>query len=102
MQLFDQIVAWLVPFLAGGAVSGIALAVKWGRALIGGVRALLRADLNRIHTEYVQAGRPVTLALKNEADDIYAAYHALGGNGVGSELHQQILEAHAGRSPSGE
>lgn len=100
--VLQDLIDWLVPFLAGGVASGIAFAVKWGRALIGGVRALLRADLNRIHTEYVQTGRPVNLALKDEADDIYAAYHALGGNGVGSELHRQILEAHAGRSPSGE
>ncbi|AXM91493.1 hypothetical protein CJD48_04795 [Bifidobacterium bifidum] len=76
--VLQDLIDWLVPFLAGGAASGIALAVKWGRALIGGVRALLRADLNRIHTEYVQTGRPVNLALKDEADDIYAAYHALG------------------------
>lgn len=37
--VLQDLIDWLVPFLAGGAASGIALAVKWGRALIGGVRA---------------------------------------------------------------
>lgn len=91
----QQIIDWIVPLLCGGIVTVLGVLVKGWYALVRGVRALLRADLNRIHVNYVQVGRPVDLALKDEADDIYSAYHALGGNGVGSELHRQILAAHA-------
>lgn len=94
-MITQQIIDWLIPVMCGGIVTIIGMLVKCWRSLVGGLLALLRADLNRIHTEYVQVGRPVSIELKDEADDIYSAYHALGGNGVGSELHRQILAAHA-------
>ena len=31
--VLQDLIDWLVPFLAGGVASGIAFAVKWGRAL---------------------------------------------------------------------
>lgn len=101
-MMLQQIIDWSVPVLCGGIVTVLGVLVKGWYALVRGVRALLRADLNRIHTNYVQVGRPVDLTLKDEADDIYSAYHALGGNGVGSELHRQILAAHAAANSDNE
>lgn len=95
MDLFQNVIDWLVPFLCGGCATTLGVMAKWGRAIICGMRALLRADLNRIHREYVQAGKPVPIEVKDEADDVYAAYHALGGNGVGTHLHEEILAANA-------
>lgn len=94
------IVDWLVPALCGGSCVMLGFVFKWGLALMGGVKALLRSDLNRIHREYVEDGIPVPLYVKDEADDIYAAYSALGGNGVGSELHEQILKAPVSKTAS--
>ena len=94
-MITQQIIDWLIPVMCGGIVTIIGMLVKCWRSLVGGLLALLRADLNRIHAEYVQVGRPVSLELKVEAEDVYSAYHALGGNGVGSELYRQILAAHA-------
>ena len=96
MSVVDLVVQWLVPAMCGGFVTALAIAWKWGRAIVGGLKALLRADLNRIHRDYVQNGIPVPIEVKDEADDIYSAYHALGGNSVGTHLHDEIIAAHSG------
>ena len=68
MQLLDQIVAWLVPAMCGGAVTLAAVAWRYGRAVIHGLRVLLRAEIIRIHREYVQSGRPIPVEVMDEAD----------------------------------
>lgn len=99
MQLLDQIVAWLVPAMCGGAVTLAAVAWRYGRAMIHGLRVLLRAEIIRIHREYVQSGRPIPVEVMDEADDAYDAYDAysaLGGNGTGTKMHDEIMAAHNG------
>lgn len=32
----------------------------------------------------------------DEADDAYSAYSALGGNGTGTKMHNEIMAAHNG------
>lgn len=96
MQLLDQIVAWLVPAMCGGAVTLAAVAARYGHAVIHGLRVLLRAEIIRIHREYVQSGRPIPVEVMDEADDAYDAYSALGGNGTGTKMHDEIMAAHNG------
>lgn len=96
MQLLDQIVAWLVPAMCGGAVTLAAVAARYGRAVIHGLRVLLRAEIIRIHREYVQSGRPIPVEVMDEADDAYDAYSALGGNGTGTKMYDEIMAAHNG------
>lgn len=55
---------------------------------------LLRAQLIHIHSTTVAAGLPVPVDLKEEADRVYESYHALGGNGTGTRLHDEIMSAH--------
>ena len=49
MQLLDQIVAWLVPAMCGGAVTLAAVAARYGHAVIHGLRVLLRAEIMAAH-----------------------------------------------------
>ena len=63
-------------------------------AMEQGMRALMKSQLLAIHERYVQHGEPMPMEVKDEADQVYDAYHVLGGNGVGSELHRQIMQAH--------
>lgn len=95
-EIIQQAVNWLVPALCGGALTACGIMWRWGRALLQGMCALLRAELIRIHEAYVQAGRPIPVEVKDEADDVYASYHQLGGNGLGTRLHQEIMAAHIG------
>lgn len=59
-----------------------------------GMRALLFDKLARLHEETVARGLPVSVDVKRRAESAYTAYRALGGNGVGTHLYQEILEAH--------
>lgn len=49
MQLLDQIVAWLVPAMCGATVTLAAVAWRYGRAMIHGLRVLLRAEIMAAH-----------------------------------------------------
>lgn len=59
------------------------------RAMETGLRTLLRAELLEIHAKYVPQGC-IPLAVMEEADRVYQAYHSLGGNGTGTKIYQEI------------
>ena len=63
-------------------------------ALKNGMQDLLRAQLINIHSSTVAMGLPVPVDMKEEADRVYTSYHALGGNGTGTRLHDEIMSAH--------
>lgn len=59
-------------------------------ALYDGMKALLRRQLVDDFEEYVIDGRAMSIERKTEIADCYAAYHALGGNGVGDEMFAKL------------
>ena len=63
-------------------------------ALEKGVRALLRQQLINYHKEYVASGKPCPVRIKEQATAVHDAYTALGGNGTGTQLWHEIMEAH--------
>lgn len=58
------------------------------------LRTLLFCRLADMHRRYVVDGTPCTPADKQEAEEVYTEYHDLGGNGSGSALYQEIMQAH--------
>ena len=64
------------------------------KAMLQGLVALLRKALIDIHKEYVASGRPCPVRIKEQATAIHDAYTALGGNGTGTQLWHEIMEAH--------
>ena len=70
-------------------------------AMQDGMRILLRARLIDIHERYVEQGEACPVDAKEEADEAYHAYHALGGNGTGTHLHDEIMSAHIARPRQG-
>ena len=64
------------------------------KAMEQGMRALLRQQLITYHAEYVASGGPCPVQIKEQATSVYSAYHALGGNGTGTQLYQEIMEQH--------
>jgi hypothetical protein len=83
---------------AGGALL-TALGVMWryGHAMVKGMQAMMRGELHRIYRETVQQGRPVDLDQAQETADLYYVYHdVLRGNGLGTELYTQIMDAQDG------
>ena len=69
-------------------------------AMREGMIVLLRQKLIDIHEKWVIEQGYVPVEIKRQADDIYRAYHTLGGNGTGTELRREILAAHAAPWPT--
>lgn len=89
----QQCVDWLIPFSCGGLAGWTARTVRQLAALKNGMQDLLRAQLINIHSKTVAIGLPVPVDMKEEADRVYESYHALGGNGTGTRLHDAIMSA---------
>ncbi|MCI1791736.1 MAG: hypothetical protein LKI60_04395 [Bifidobacterium tibiigranuli] len=100
--------SWIVPLLTAAGSSLAGLAIGWlaaryrtaasrERALSNGVQVLLKAKLSQIHEQYIemspQPSCPQSVA--DTADDVYQAYSALGGNGRGTVMWDEIMHAHA-------
>lgn len=95
----DSLVTIMVAVIGSG---GFGALVPWlldkldsrRDPLHDGVRELLFCKLELIHRQMVDAGGVCDTATKQTAERIYAAYHGLGGNGVGTEMRNDIIDAH--------
>ncbi|MCI2149570.1 MAG: hypothetical protein LKK28_08390 [Bifidobacterium crudilactis] len=89
---------WLITTALGGLVGFLASFLRKSanrdKALTQGMRVLLRARLIDIHEKYVEHDELCPVNVKEEADEVYTAYHGLGGNGTGTHLHDEIMDAH--------
>jgi hypothetical protein len=96
--VWQEIASWTLTTLLGGLVGYLVSLVKHGigrdRAMDHGMQVLLRARLIDIHVKYVEHDEPCPVNVKEEADEVYEAYHSLGGNGTGTHLHEEIMDAH--------
>ena len=60
-------------------------------AMRRGIRALLRADLIRLYNKYHDDLGYCPLYVKQSLEDEYQQYHALKGNGVGTNIYQALM-----------
>lgn len=94
----SAIAGWLISPICG-TVSGYLLAQLKGarthdKAMEKGMRAILRQQLIDYHAQYVASGAACPVSIKEQATKVYEAYHALGGNGTGTRLWEEIMAAH--------
>lgn len=89
-----KIITPICTAIIGWCVASLKRDRKEQKAISNGVGVLLRSRLIDLHERYVIEAQPCSIDVKQEADGIYVAYHELGLNGMGTELHRQILEAH--------
>ena len=96
--LLTSVLSWAVTSLLAAGVGGIVATVKSksskDEALELGMRTLMRRELIRMHEQYVQSGNGCPVRIKDQASQVYRAYHDLGGNGTGTQLYNEIMEAH--------
>jgi hypothetical protein len=94
------LIEWITRYWIGAAFAGMLAAfgfgyrqlsyrVKENEAIKLGVTALLWNALYQIYNEAERRCEISVDALKN-AKNIYDQYHALGGNGVDTELYQRL------------
>lgn len=60
-------------------------------AMRKGIRALLRADLIRLYNKYHDDLEYCPLYVKQSLEDEYRQYHALKGNGVGTNMYEALM-----------
>ena len=60
-------------------------------AMRRGIRALLRADLIRLYNKYHDDLGYCPLYVKESLEDEYQQYHALKGNGVGTNMYHALM-----------
>ena len=56
-----------------------------------GIMLLLRVQLIEYHDKYMRKGKTPTYAFQN-FEDMYEAYHELGGNSMAEKMHEEINE----------
>ena len=61
-----------------------------------GTMLLLRVQLIEYHDKYTAMGEIPSYAYQN-FNEMYEAYHALGGNGMITKMHEEIEELHLKR-----
>lgn len=61
-----------------------------------GIMLLLRVQLIEYHNKYIDKGEIPSYAYQNFIE-MYEAYHALGGNGMVTKMHEEIEELHLKR-----
>lgn len=66
------------------------------RALCLGMRELMRSELYGMHRRYVVDGEPMPYEEKEHEESVYSVYHALGGNGTGTHVHEELEAAYVG------
>lgn len=97
-ELVGQVAGWAVTALLGTAVgalgSRLRAAKKRDLAMEKGMRAVMRAQLIEMHERYVADGLPCPVEVKEQATSVHDAYRALGGNGTGTHLYEEIMAAH--------
>ncbi len=80
------------------AVGAFVLGTAWNKsrslsdrqkAMESGTRAMLKMELSRIHKDSTMAGA-ITYDDEALAEEIYTAYHTLGGNGQGTKMMADI------------
>lgn len=57
-------------------------------------RLLLFYRLTDLHQTYVVEGKPCPPTAKESAQEVYDLYHALGGNGAGTQMYTELMQAH--------
>lgn len=92
------LISWVAVPIFSAAVAYLIASLKaknsYDEAMKQGMRALLRQQLINYHKEYVASGNPCPVRIKEQATAIYDAYHAIGGNGTGTQLWREIMDAH--------
>lgn len=82
-----------LPILLGYIVWMLKQQKKDRDANSRGTMLLLRVQLIEYHAKYMAQGSIPTYAYENFVE-MYAAYHALGGNGMVTKMYDEIQDLH--------
>jgi hypothetical protein len=94
----EFLIKYWLEFLFGLAITGLTFCVnhirnkmKEQETVKEGMVALLHDRLFQSGMYYLDKGEISVLELQN-FEDLYNAYHKLGGNGTGTEIYERVLD----------
>ena len=90
-EIFDRVLAWMVPFVLGGVVGSLTLWLTVLRSVRDGVQCLLRAEIIRQNEKWTASGYCPIYA-KQALARAYNVYHALKGNDVATQLYKETMD----------
>lgn len=97
MNYIMDIISIALPIILSALMSYVVFLLKEQKkdrdANAKGTMLLLRVQLIEYHDKYVEEGEIPSYAYDNFVE-MYEAYHALGGNGMVTKMHQEIQELH--------
>lgn len=98
MQQILTVLGWVLSPVCAALVTALVMKRKakseHDKAMEDGMMALLRQQIIDYHRQYVASGKPCPVRIKEQATKVHDAYAALGGNGTGTQLWKEIMEAH--------
>lgn len=90
------VVTWAVTGALGALVGFLATKLhtrtKHDRSMQVGMRCLLRKEIVDAYERYIVEGKHISVERKREVIEAYEAYHDLGGNGVITEMYEEIKD----------
>ena len=100
--MWDHIQKYWLTYAMGIVAGGLGALWKWVRGKFKTLDAMKEANLALLHDRlyqgckhYIAQGHIDVDSLKN-IEYLYRAYHALGGNGTGTELYTGAKATHQG------
>lgn len=63
---------------------------EWQEAMTGGMRSMLRAELLHEYNKWTERGF-CPMESKEYVERTYNSYHALGGNGIGTSMYDEVM-----------
>lgn len=87
----NQVVSIVVAGVCGWLAAQMRSIKRRDEALYAGMRVLLRAQLFDAYDAYCVHGEKLSFERKEEVEQAWAAYSALGGNGVVTKMHEAVM-----------
>lgn len=92
--MWQQILAWFIPFVLGSAITFLINRVKKDKkkdkAIETGVQALLRNEIIRRYREFESKGE-ISILDKENLEEMFEQYKNLGGNGTVKKMMEDLL-----------
>lgn len=95
-EFFSQTYTIALPVILGYIVWLLQNQKKDRDANTKGTMLLLRVQLIEYHDKYMSLGSIPSYAYEN-FEEMYEAYHKLGGNGMITKMKEEIEELHLGK-----
>ena len=100
--MWEWLVKYWLEVLFGLVTTGVGIALRRiskalqkeklrNQAIEDGVRDILRMQILDTYERCTQAGK-ISVSRKDAIDSAYKSYHALGGNGTITQVHNEIME----------